>query len=155
MSISQKEHPFFFEDDMLKFFCDGSSRFENGERRGFIGVVGYRNGKVVAEHASSVGLATSNEAEYYAVIGALVIAKRLGSRCVQIMSDSQLVVRQLSGEYAITEKRMAKLARAFQNLADDFDRVTVDYGTNGRAHVARAVSPARRVCRSRGEERAQ
>jgi ribonuclease HI len=121
---------------MLKFFCDGSSRFgEDGERRGFIGIVGYRHSKVIAEHAACVGLATSNEAEYYAAIGALVIAKRFGTRCVQIVSDSQLVVRQLNGKYTIAERRLAKLADTFQNLADDFDRVTIEYGTNARAHI--------------------
>jgi ribonuclease HI len=129
---------------MFKFFCDGSSRVVEGERRGFIGIVGYQDGKVIAEHAAAVGLATGNEAEYYAVIGALVIAKRFTPRCVLIMSDSQLVVRQLAGEYVIKARRLAKLADVFQNLADDFDRVSVEYGTHGRAHTlagsARAVA---------------
>jgi ribonuclease HI len=120
---------------MLRFFCDGSSRIVDGERCGFIGIVGYREGKLIAEHAAGVGIATSNEAEYYAVIGALVLAKRYGARQVQVVSDSQLVVRQLTGEYVVAEQRLAKLVDAFENLADDFDRVTVEYGTNGRAHM--------------------
>lgn len=119
---------------MVKFFCDASSRIENGERRGFIGIVGYRNGKVIAKHAVCVGLATNHEAAYYAVIGALVIAKRLGVQCTEINSSSQLVVGQLTGAYTIDSKRLAKLADTFQTLAEQLDRVTVEHGKDTRAY---------------------
>lgn len=125
---------------MLRCFCDGSSRLIGGERRGFIGIVGYRDGKIVAEHAAGVGIATSNEAEYYAVIGALSLAKRFGERRVQILSDSELVVRQLSGEYVVANKRLERLVEAFHKLADSFDSVTVEYGTHGRAHLLAAAA---------------
>ncbi len=127
---------------MLQFFCDGSSRSVGGKHRGFIGIVGYRDGKVIAEHAASVGVASHHAAAYYAVIGALVIAKRLGARRVEIKINSQLVVGQLSGAYAIEVKRLAKLADTFQNLADHFDRVTVEHGTDARARRL-ARSPQR------------
>jgi ribonuclease HI len=120
---------------MLRFFCDGSSRIVDGERCGFIGIVGYREGKLIAEQAAGVGTATSNEAEYHAVIGALVLAKRFGARRVQIVSDSQLVVRQLLGEYVVAEERLAKLVDAFEDLAEDFDEVAVEHGTHVQAHM--------------------
>jgi ribonuclease HI len=132
--------------NVLKFYCDGSSRIEDGERHGYIGIVGYRNSRMIAEHAATVGIATSNEAEYYAVITALVIAKRFGERFVQLVSDSQLVVRQLSGKYAIAEKRLARLAEVYHKLADDYDRVTVEHGTNTWSHfLAWSAKPISRL----------
>jgi ribonuclease HI len=61
---------------MLRIFCDGASRMKDGERRGFIGIVAYWDGKLVAEHAAGVGIATSYEAGYYAIIRALSIGER-------------------------------------------------------------------------------
>ena len=75
---------------MITFFCDGASRVIGGESRGFIGIVGFRDGEIVKEHAAAMGVASCNEAQYDAIIGAVGPAKRMGERRVQLLSNSQL-----------------------------------------------------------------
>ena len=118
---------------MLNLFCAGSSRKELGERRGFIGIVGYLDGKIVLKHAACVGLASIHEASYHALITALVLSKRVGERKLDIKSDSNLVVMQLKGDCAIDVKRLASLASTFHQLEDSFDLVTVEQGTDDDA----------------------
>jgi ribonuclease HI len=51
---------------------------------------------------------TNNEAEYEAVLAELTIARKVGTIDVEIWSDSQVVVGQISGEYATQGDRLAK-----------------------------------------------
>jgi len=62
--------------------------------------------------ASLPGCNTNNEAEYKAVIFGLLKAKELGVELDEVFSDSQLVVRQLNGEYKVREKRLERFVEA-------------------------------------------
>ncbi|KAK4836989.1 hypothetical protein QYF36_001917 [Acer negundo] len=68
--------------------------------------------------------ATNNEAEYEALIAGLNLVKSLNIKKIQVQSDSQLVVRQMTGSYEARNQRMtAYLAKAkqFQSAFDEFD----------------------------------
>jgi ribonuclease HI len=56
---------------------------------------------VLAEIAEGLGETTNNVAEYTAVIRGLARARELGATDVTLLSDSQLVVKQLTGEYRV------------------------------------------------------
>src|ERR1019366_9505532 len=58
-------------------------------------------GRVLDEHAERIGVATNNVAEYRALLGGLQRAAALGAREVQIINDSELVARQLTGVYKV------------------------------------------------------
>lgn len=58
--------------------------------------------KIICLHSEYIGIATNNEAEYKAVIMALEYVKeKFTTKKISIFSDSQLVVKQLNGEYKV------------------------------------------------------
>jgi len=98
---------------MLVIYTDGAC-FGNPGPMG-IGIVIYADGKIVREISEYIGEGTNNIAEYSALIRALKEVKKLGEREVVIRTDSQLLARQLSGEYKIKNKKLKEL----KALADD------------------------------------
>lgn len=79
---------------------------------------------VVAQVGEACGTGTNNEAEYLAVLKAVTLAAEKGFRGVRIKSDSELVVKQLKGEYFIGNPRMrilaAKVQKSAQGLPEGF-----------------------------------
>ncbi len=69
----------------------------------------------------SINDKTVNEAEYIAVIHALVKAKKLGITKAVLYSDSQLVVRQLTGKYKKKEPRLLELTRRVAEVSRGMD----------------------------------
>jgi len=80
-----------------------------------------------------IGKATNNEAEYKAVILALKEAQRLlGKRQakeaeLEINVDSELVCKQMKGEYKIKEERLQKFFVEIWNMKQDFGEVSFNY----------------------------
>lgn len=107
----------------LIIYTDGGSRGNPGPSG--IGVV--IDDKRYSEY---IGEGTNNEAEYRAVIFALKKAKQLfGKKAVktaevEIRSDSELLVRQLNGEYKILGPKIQPLFLQLWNLRIDFGKIT-------------------------------
>lgn len=90
-------------------------------------VVEDEQGHVVAEIAQPIGVATNNVAEYQAFLKAVEEAQRKGADSVDIRSDSQLLVRQLTGKYKIKDPHLQRLAgRAIRGLSM-FERWTLQH----------------------------
>lgn len=90
--------------------CDGASRGNPGKAA--CGFVILKDGIEVVKHGKTLGVATNNVAEYWAVVEALtwfVENKKTESR-VNLVLDSLLVVNQLKGLYKIKNKDLLKLA---------------------------------------------
>lgn len=101
---------------------DGGARGNPGP--GAIGVVIRREGEILAKHSSMVGKSvTNNIAEYEGLIKALEIALEIGEKEVDCNMDSELVVKQLLGEYRVRNQRLLPLFLEVQKLIDKFDRV--------------------------------
>jgi len=98
----------------LVIFTDGAS-FGNPGPMG-IGVVIYRDGKKVSEMSEYIGNGTNNVAEYTAVMRALEYAKESGDKEVRVKSDSQLIVRQLNGDYKVKDEKLRALKRQVDGL---------------------------------------
>jgi ribonuclease HI len=64
-------------------------------------VIRDEEGHAVSLISLSIGIATNNEAEYQAVIAALEMASKLGAERVELRSDSELLVRQVNGQYKV------------------------------------------------------
>jgi len=81
------------------------------------------------EYSEQIGQATNNEAEYQAVIFALKKAKALfGKKKIkeiefEIRSDSELLIKQLNGEYKILEPKIQPLFLQVWNLRIDFGKI--------------------------------
>jgi ribonuclease HI len=87
---------------------DGGARGNPGPAA--IGVViSDSDGEVLDEVAEAIGVATNNVAEYRAVLRGLERARALGASEVEIVNDSELVARQLSGAYKVKHPAMRPL----------------------------------------------
>jgi ribonuclease HI len=113
----------------LTICFDGASRGNPGPAA--IGVVVLKDGVPVHEIAEAIGETTNNVAEYRALLRGLEEASRRGARTLRVCSDSELVVRQLSGQYKVRSAHLAPLHRTALAQMRAFDRVTV-------VHVPRA-----------------
>jgi len=87
---------------------DGGARGNPGPAA--IGVViSAPNGEVLEELAEPIGVATNNVAEYRALLRGIRAARERGADEVEIVNDSQLVARQLTGAYKVKHPSMKPL----------------------------------------------
>ena len=70
--------------------------------------------------AETIGIQTNNVAEYRALLAALEIAERVGAERVEIVSDSELLVKQMRGEYKVKNEGLRPLYEEAQELAREF-----------------------------------
>ncbi len=109
---------------MIIAYCDGACSGNPGPMG--IGVVILRDGAVIREISESIGTGTNNIAEYKAVIFALKKAKQLLGKVnakktdLEIKVDSELLYKQMNGEYKILEPDLQQLFIEAWNLKQDF-----------------------------------
>jgi ribonuclease HI len=80
-------------------------------------------GRRVAEVAEYLGRATNNVAEYRALLLGLECARDLGARALEVRADSLLLVKQMTGEYAVRSDHLLPLHARAQHLAASFESV--------------------------------
>jgi ribonuclease HI len=114
---------------------DGASRGNPGPSA--IGVViEDAEGREIASHSEAIGRTTNNVAEYRAVVQGLHMLDGLGARGAEFLLDSELVVRQLNGQYRVRDPKMAVLYTEVRRLAARLGQITfrhVPRHENGRA----------------------
>ena len=111
---------------ILQIHIDGASRGNPGEAA-FGVYVAAPEGSTLAELYGYLGRATNNVAEYQALIHALRYALGHGARQVRIFSDSELVVRQMSGAYKVKHPDMIPLHREATRLASRIGGVALSH----------------------------
>lgn len=100
----------------LTVHADGASRGNPGEAACAAIVLDAR-GEELLRRSRRLGVATNNVAEYEAVLMGLDLAAQLGAREVELRLDSELVVRQLNGQYKVKHPGLQPLyARAIKAL---------------------------------------
>ncbi|MBN1282225.1 MAG: ribonuclease HI family protein [Proteobacteria bacterium] len=100
----------------ITIHSDGAARGNPGPA-GAGAVLRDESGAVVAEVSEYIGETTNNQAEYQALIFALGEAKRLGATSVAVFADSELMVRQLNGDYRVKNEGLKPLYQeAFKAL---------------------------------------
>jgi acyl-CoA synthetase (NDP forming)/ribonuclease HI len=110
----------------LVIYFDGASRGNPGPAA--IGVViSTPEGETVIEIGDQIGETTNNYAEYTALIRALEEARRLGAVAVECLSDSELVVRQMTGVYKVRSQTLLPLIRRAQSLSREFKEFAIDH----------------------------
>jgi ribonuclease HI len=92
-----------------KLSTDGGARGNPGPAA-FGYVLEAEDGTVLAAHGEKIGVATNNVAEYSALIAGLKKAAELGIDDVDVVSDSELMVKQMTGEYRIKNEALQELA---------------------------------------------
>jgi ribonuclease HI len=101
---------------------DGGCRGNPGP--GAIAVIVRDEGKILLKYSGFIGKQTTNNvAEYEALIKALELASQFTKDEVTCVLDSELVVKQLLGEYKVKHPNILKLFLKVQKLQDKFERV--------------------------------
>jgi ribonuclease HI len=122
-----------------KIYIDGASRGNPGAAG--IGIAIFTmDGRKIAQQAKAIGTTTNNIAEYTALIEALKLARDLGIEQVYVLSDSELVVRQMRGEYKIRNADILSKALEAKKLAQGFKRFSIDYIQREHNALADALS---------------
>jgi len=106
----------------LMVFSDGGARGNPGPAAAAF-IVLSENGQVLAANSRYLGLRTNNQAEYEALIAALESAVALHAEEVICHLDSELVAKQLNGEYTVKNSELRKLWRKIQELNSCFKKV--------------------------------
>jgi len=105
---------------------DGAARNNPGPAA--IGVViKDGHGRSISQLSRYIGHTTNNQAEYRAVITALKEAIRLGAEQVALFSDSQLVVRQINGNYRVKKAALKPLYQQVTELQSQLARLDIRY----------------------------
>jgi ribonuclease HI len=119
----------------LVIHVDGGARGNPGPAA--IGVVVSKpDGAVLEEFGEQIGRATNNVAEYRALLRGVSLARELGAREVEIIGDSELIARQLTGDYKVKHPSMKPLYEEAISALGAFDRWQIR--TVPRARNARA-----------------
>ena len=107
-------------------FTDGASRGNPGPA-GIGALLLDEHGATLAEIHRYIGVTTNNEAEYRALIAALLRAAEFTTHTVECHMDSELVARQLNGQYKVKSEKMAELHREVRELTRKFVKVTFSH----------------------------
>ena len=130
----------------LVVHVDGCSLGNPGESGAGI-VILSPGGDVLWERGEYIGHGTNNTAEYRGLLRGLEEARRLGATSVRLQTDSELLVKQLRGEYRVKAPHLQKLYAQAVRLLRGFERARIVQV--GREHNARADRLAKRAARTK------
>ena len=99
--------------------ADGAARGNPGPAAWGVAVLD-ETGECVGGHSGYLGRATNNVAEYHGLVEALKLAASSGADEVSIQADSQLIVRQIEGDYRVKHPDLKPLYRAAMDLISGF-----------------------------------
>lgn len=105
-----------------RLYTDGGARGNPGPAA-YAYVLETDDGTVLAAHGEAIGVATNNVAEYRALVEGLRKARELAVGEVEVVSDSELLVKQMRGEYRVKNEALRELVAEATSLARRLGRV--------------------------------
>jgi ribonuclease HI len=108
----------------LVVHVDGGSRGNPGPAAG-AAVISTPDGEVLATESRLLGVATNNVAEYRGLLLGLARARELGATEVEVVGDSELVVKQLNGAYRVKHPDMRPLHAQALAALGQFERWSI------------------------------
>ena len=106
-----------------RLFTDGGARGNPGPAA-FGYVIEAEDGTVLAAHGEAIGVATNNVAEYSALVAGLAKAAELQIPEVEVVSDSELMVKQMQGVYRVKNEALRDLSLEAARHARAVGKVT-------------------------------
>ena len=103
---------------------DGGARGNPGPAA-VAAVVATPDGEVVQSRGESIGRATNNVAEYRALLLGIELARSLGAREVDLVGDSELIVKQVKGEYRVKDQGLRPLHAEVRQALEGFERWSI------------------------------
>lgn len=120
---------------------DGGARGNPGPAA--IGVVVRSGGEIITEVGERIGEATNNVAEYKALLKGIELAAERGASELELIGDSELVVRQVEGRYKVKNAGMKELHEEVKRALRDFDSWSIRHVRRGdNADADRLVNEA-------------
>jgi ribonuclease HI len=105
---------------------DGGSRGNPGPAA-IAAVVTTPEGGLIEERSDTIGVATNNVAEYRALLLGIQLAKAHGASEVDLIGDSELIVRQVRGEYRVKDAGLRPLHAEALKALRDFERWSISH----------------------------
>ena len=105
---------------------DGGSRGNPGPAANGV-IIRDARGEIVAKLKKYIGRMTNNVAEYYGLIAALDYAESHGVRAIRIESDSELLVKQIRGQYKVKSEDLRPLFERAQKMSKAFDSFRIEH----------------------------
>jgi ribonuclease HI len=123
---------------VYSLYVDGASQESN--TKGGIGGVIYLNDSEIESFSENIGPATNNEAEYTALLRGLAFLEKYQPDEVYIFADSELMVKQINGEYKVRNERLAKLYEQVIHLLDRLEDWNIEHVPRERNKEADKLS---------------
>src|SRR3954453_12776477 len=123
------------KDEVFTVEFDGGSRGNPGPA-GIGVVVRAADGTPVVTLGRFIGRATNNTAEYRALITAMDEALNIGAKSVTIRGDSELVVRQMLGQYRVKHPDLKPLYEQAQDRLAQFDHAKIEHNLRHKNTLA-------------------
>jgi ribonuclease HI len=128
--------------ERLVVHVDGGARGNPGPAA-IAAVIADPDGNVLEERSETIGRATNNVAEYRALLLGIERAGALGARELELVGDSELIVRQVRGEYRVKDVALRELHGQVAAALQDFDRWSIrNVPREENAHADRLVNEA-------------
>jgi ribonuclease HI len=110
--------------------CDGGSRGNPGPS-GYGAVIEDPQGRIVARLAQFLGIQTNNFAEYSALLAVLQWASENGAKRLRVVSDSELMVKQMKGQYKVASPGLRPLYEQARRLAGRLEKFEMRHTLRG------------------------
>lgn len=121
---------------------DGGARGNPGPAA-IAAVASDASGEVLAERSERIGKATNNVAEYRALLLGVELARELGATEVELIGDSQLIVRQVLGDYKVKDANLKPLREQVADALGAFESWSIrDVRREKNEHADRLVNEA-------------
>ena len=128
----------------LKVYSDGASRGNPGPSAIAFKIV-TEDGKTLREDSKYLGIKTNNQAEYQSLIYALKSASDFTSKETIFHMDSELVVKQLTGEYRVRTPHLKTLWKSVQRLKQKLPNVSFKHVPRTETHIQEVDSLANKI----------
>ena len=138
------------EPDNLLIYSDGASRGNPGPAAAAFRILDER-GVLMKSSTQFLGRRTNNEAEYEAVIFALKEAQNFTKEVVHCFLDSELVVKQLNGEYQVLNPRLEDLWLRVREIQQKFQNVSFSHVPRSNINIKEVDKLANRALTKMGK----
>jgi ribonuclease HI len=108
----------------LRVNVDGGARGNPGPAA-IAAVIQHGDGEILEEHSEAIGTATNNVAEYRALLLGIERARARGAKSIELVGDSELIVRQVKGEYKVKDGNLRALHREVIDALGGFDEWSI------------------------------
>jgi ribonuclease HI len=110
----------------LKIYIDGASRGNPGEAGAGV-VICDENDQVIREFTRYLGETTNNVADYQGLLLSLENAFLLGAEEIEVFSDSELLTRQINGEYRVKNEKLKPLYQRVSDLIKNYKKFSLTH----------------------------